>query len=425
MSLFHNVFGASSKRMFAHESKQIPHLVDAYREYYARFNDKLKVFHTLKEQLVSIKSTLFDSRERKFTELSISKIARLQEHVESTLDLLTIELSRIRKLISTEEKLEKNERKYSAEFLTFIEQELSRKKEFEDQSYSAKYVELLSNLHSLLFHFKDNIYGLFHILAAQLDLLHDFEKLRIEVELEFKGLQKDPQASFKRLITTFRILELEILRFGKYCQEEAEIIAPGGFQLRQFMSDFSTLRTLGLVYSERSLTSYNLGMITTKFHRNFYGVKGIGLIHENGTVDLRFVKGKRERHAEVVQMLIEGLSGLKLADNIAVKAYLHSLPLGKITKIAGYELQLQFDAAKELKIVNIDYTSTILEVQIERQHLHERMLTISKQDFERLNYALLFSLNKDLVNRKIFEMNIEEKGSKISVLDKRVKNIVH
>ncbi len=420
MSILNRIFGPDIRKKVAHEDEAIASLLEEFHQYYARFNEKLDLFSRLKELIVEIKARIYDPRLKAHRALSLSEVLELQQKVESALDELLEELRKIKKLIDIEKGIGKEERLYSTRIVSFLSRELKREAELRQKEYGIKYLELLREMNSFLLNTKNNLYGLFQILAAQLDLAQDIELARKEIEIEFGSLSKDQEKVFLRLVRIFRILELEIMRFGSYCREEADLIRPGQSLIKQFTSDYSTLRTLGLLYSERSLTKYNLGMITAKFQQNFYGVKGIGVIHEDDRIDLRFVKGKRERHAEVVQMLFEGVPGMKLADDVAIRAFLHSLPLGKITKIAGYEIQLQFNPREELRVINIDYASTILEVQIERKTMHERMLRISRQDFERLNYTLLFSINKDLLNKSMFQLHIEQRGNKINVTDTRI-----
>lgn len=188
--------------------------------------------------------------------------------------------------------------------------------------------------------------------------------------------------------------------------------------MSEFHKSFLTLRSLGLVYSEPRLTQHNTPIITMRLRSKMFGTKGIGLIHEDNRVELRFVRGSAERHAEVVRILFEGLPGVKLRDDLAIREYLYGLPLGKITKIAGYELQLGYNENK-ITVVNINYASTILEIQVERI-IKGQFLSISKQDFDRLNYAVLYSIDKNLLDHKQFQMQVEKKGNKINVVDKRI-----
>lgn len=47
---------------------------------------------------------------------------------------------------------------------------------------------------------------------------------------------------------------------------------------------------------------------------------------------------------------------------------------------------------------------------------------VSKADKEasRLNYALLFSIDKRLLDNKVFQMNVEKRGNKIHIKDQRI-----
>ncbi len=406
--------------MVAHQDEAVAGLLEQHHAYYSRFHEKVLLFRKLKELVITVKSKIYDPQRKEPKIISPEEMTELQYRLDAALDELQQELHAINSLLNEEKNIERDEFSYTSKILSFIENELQNKAEIQLSRHGPKYLTLLQEIQHFLTESKQNVYGLLHLLSAQLDLLHDLESGRQEIHQEFMLLPQSDKALFRKLTVTFRILELEILRFGKYCDEEASIIQASNVVLRPFFSDYSTLRTLGLVYSEPRLSRHTVGLITAPFSATTRGVKGIGLIHDNGHVEIRFVKGKRERHAEVVQALFEGLAGMRLADDIAVKAYLHSLPMGKMTKIAGYEIQLNYDSQEQIQLINIDYSSTILEVQVERQALHEKMLRISRTDFERLNYALLFSIDRELLNNEVFRMNVTRKGHKITVTDTRI-----
>ncbi len=389
-------------------------------EYYLDFERKLKVFSEIKKTIIDVKSQIYDFEQQQQKEVSNEICIKLQKQVDTTLAHFKAELVKIKSIVKIQKELETDEEKYALDILEFIDTELA--KDIPPEKW--KYKQTLSDLKKFLLGARRDSVGIFHLLANQLALLKDIENAEKELEIDIKKSGSKQSQLQEKLVRTLKILELESMRFWKYCAEEADIIKPGVALQKNFVTEYATLRSLGLVYTEPALTTNNLGIITTKirlFGKNIYGVKGVGVIHEDNRIDFRFVKGSLERHAEIVQMLFEGIPGRRLSDD-AVVAYLHALPLGKITKIAGYELQLVLDEEQGLKIININYASTILEIQVERRTntLSGEFLAITKKDFDRLNYSLLYSINKELLDKKEFEMRIAQKGNKIIVTDKRI-----
>ena len=362
--ILNELFGRKTRTFFSSKAdKEIIALIEEFYTYYTNFQNKVQLFQKLKEIVVIVKAHVYNFETQQHKELETSDRKILQKIVDEAIDQLVQELAKIKKITVVEISLEEKEVKYSVALLPFVEIELQK------EILSSQSRQYLEKVKTFFLKAKEDSYGILHILAAQLQLLQDIEMAKKEIEEELMFVKGEEKQVVERLRKTLRILEMEVIRFGQYCKEEADIIRPKAEQVKQLHGDYDTLRKLGLAYSEKSLTPYNIGMITTKVKalgKNVYGTKGIGIIHNDGSVELRFVKGRFERHAEVVQMLFKGLPGMKLADDAAVKAYLHGLPLDKITKIAGYELQLKFDETEQLKIININYASTILEIQIER-----------------------------------------------------------
>ncbi len=404
------VLGSKKAELISDFDSKAAETVELLYAYYLQFQDKLELFSQLKDLIISVKSQIYDIQNRKLKELPSGEYSRLYAEVEKGLARLTEELGKVREIVSAEKAEEEKEESNIRYLLNFIEKKLPEKE------ISPKLEKSLKRMKAFLANAERKTYGVHHLLTLQLNLLEDITGARREADAEIKSNKK-------RLVRTLRILELEIMRLGKYLKEESEIIKHPLAKVRKFKDDLQALRSLGLVYSEPELNRQNLEIVTTRIRSDgkiFYGAKGIGIIHPDDTVEARFVKGGAEKHSEVVQMLLEGMAGAKLADEIAIKAYLLSLPLDRITRIAGYELQLEFNQNNELKIVNIDYASTILEVQMERKELHGEFISISKKDFERLNYAVLFSIDKELLDQEKFKMNTEKRGNKIHVTDRRI-----
>lgn len=415
-AILNKLFGKRTRSFLSDKvEKEIIDTQEKIYNYYTDFQTKVKLFDKLKGVVITVKARVYNFETQQHKKIDSDNAKELQKIVDEALEELVNELAKIKKITTAQVVLEQKQVRYSIAIIPFIEEELKKEQ-------STKSMQYLESLKKFFLREKDDVYGILHILAAQLQLLEDIENAKEEIKKEISSLNGAEQ-HIAKLRKTLRILEMEVLRFGWYCKEEADIIKPSAEYVRQLDITYSTLRKLGLVYSEKSLTPYNIGMITTKINgKDCYGTKGIGIIHDDNSVELRFVKGRLERHAEVVQMLFQGLPGMKLADDAVVKAYLQGLPLDKITKVAGYELQLRFDEARELKIININYASTILEIQIERRtnHIRGEFLAITKKDFDRLNYTLLFSINKELLKKNVFEMTIQQEGNKIVVSDKRI-----
>ncbi|MFH1276516.1 MAG: hypothetical protein ABIH82_05375 [Candidatus Woesearchaeota archaeon] len=413
-------FGKNRRKVVKRSSIASEKLMELVDDYYKTFLNKLELFNELKEGVIKTKARIYNFNDNTYRQISQSEIVQLREELDIFLNKLEIELERIQQFISVEYSEEKDELKCSFGLIEFIDNELSHEKEFQDHDYWQNYKTYLIDTKNFLLS-KRGGFGLFHVLASQIALLHDIKRSRKEISEEVVGSVPD----FDGLKKTLRILEVEIMRFGEYCRHESELITlPDRNQLyKQFKGDMQALRTLGLLYSERNLHKYNLGMITQKLSflgKGFYGTKGVGLIHKDGSVDFRFVRGVREKHSEILRVLSKGLPGTKLVGDKIIKAYLMSLPIDEITKVAGFQLQLKMNANNLLEVVNIDYESTILAVQIKKKEIKGEFLTISKRDFDRLNYAVLFSINKDLLNKKAFEITLEKKGTKIIIKDKRI-----
>ncbi|MGM5484423.1 MAG: hypothetical protein ACQEP1_00960 [Nanobdellota archaeon] len=385
MSL-NRILGKNKQKIIKHVSQDASRMMEDLYEYYDDFQKKLDLFNSLKEQMIDARSNL--NKGNRFS-------------ADKPLKDLKEELKRIKRLIKEERSIEREEHKYSYRLLDFIRSELKKGKEYEDNPNWERYRQFLTEAKDFL---EGNNDGIFHLLACQLNLLKDIRKA------EKKGQREK-----------LRTLEIEIMRFGKYLEKEAEIIKHPMQNLKRFKNDMRSLRKLGLMYSESTINKHNLGLITTRLNNeghHAYGAKGIGVIKKDN-VDFRFVKGEKEKHAEVVQMLYEGIAGAKLSNDVAIISYLRALTKEKIAKIAGFEMQLEFDKNDELKIINIDYESTILKIQIDRALSGERV-NIDRRDFNRLNYSLMFSINKELLDKDKFRYNIERHGSKIKVKDRRI-----
>ncbi len=418
------IFSKKGVRGLSQASSEAEHLVNQVSEYFDSFDDKLRLFNNLKEMVIHLKSEIFDFQQRTFRLLTKDKVKELLEIVSKALSLLKKELQRTENLVVEEENKETREKTYTIQLIGFVENELGKEGEYKNKPFWPNYNHYLKNLYEFLAKNQSREIALIDLLSCQLKLLRDIEIAEENIERNLWAISSDEQKAFEKLKALLHILEVEIMRFGQYCQEEAKLIGFANSEkvMKDFRTNISILRSLGLLYSEPALHRYNLNLITTKINTpsgKGWGTKGIGIIHWSGYVELRFVKGSLEKHSEVVRMLFNGIPGTRLSDNVSISAYLYTLPLDKITKIAGYQIQLEYDENNNLNIVNIDYASTILEVQIDRR-LHGEFLTISKQDFERLNYSLLFSIDKDLLDKTKFKMRVEETGNKINITDQRI-----
>ncbi|MBI4144049.1 hypothetical protein HY486_02285 [Candidatus Woesearchaeota archaeon] len=387
-------------------------LIEEYYKYYLDFREKIGLFRKVKDAIISIKPRIYDTLKTRNIPIDEPTTVLLHKEVDVLMNEIISALNKIKAIIITDKDVEGRVILHSSSLIQFIERELEK---YPANKQEEAYRTALLKLQEALVKPKESTYGLFHILTSQLNLLQEIETARNAIK------NQDSEA----LIQKFRILEIEIMRLGKYIGEEAKIIQPSHEIIKPFETAYATLQNLGLVYSERELNPYNIKIIAMNLGKEKYGVKGIAILSDDN-VEIRFVKGASEKHAEIVRMLMQGIPGTRLADSTAIKHYLLSMPLETMQRIAGYELQLEYEN-NELKLVRINFGSTILKFQIERQTptATGEFFRMSKKDFERMSYALLYSIDKQLVDEKRFHQTIENTGTKIVITDQRIYPMKH
>lgn len=415
LSYINRLFGRKKRERFSNE-ENIKNFIRNLHKYFEEYKNREELIKTLISLFISFKSLIYDFRSNELKELNEEELNNLTNLINKFFEKFILLLKEVELIINNNNL---NEGKISIdEFNNLLNNNL---KELNEKEINEKELKILTE-HILeiqeLFNKKSGKISLYNIFQTKYNLLK-------EIKEQYSMIKNRKKDRLRFILDSIQILELEFPRFIFYTKKEIELINLSKSFSKELDQYLILFKKLGLVYSEKTLFNANLGLISTKLNnlgKNIYGCKGVGII-KGDEVEIRFVRSKHDRHAHLLNLILNGMPGFRIPDDEKVRSYLISLDLDTLSQVAGFEIQLELSKTEELKLVNIDYTSTILEIQ-EEKILNSNFRGIEETIFKRINYALLFSINNELYNNEKFEMNFINKGeNKISVLIKN-KNLI-
>jgi hypothetical protein len=297
--------------------------------------------------------------------------------------LLKSEFAKLRNLVRIDQNTIEIEKKYTFKIIEIIDEILENESNF----------ELLERESSLKNQFSKSGLSLLHIIALEIDLIEEIERTKI----------------------TPKFMKANLMRLLEYVKQEGVLIGKSEEYVKHLSDKEEELDQLGHTYLESNINKYNQILVFSRKlgedkEGELYGTKGVGIVYRNNTVDIKFLtETEAHKHAHALRILLEGIPKERLTMENRLQ-YITGKSLSTLSKIAGFQLQAKkYFSTGEIKITGIRWDSQITEVQIRKQ------VPIKTVDLERLNYALLFSIDKDLLDKSKFRETISRRGNKIEV----------